>query len=81
MTADLTEAEIIALDAFHLIEAYAAKDREHVDQILDLWTGQHDKLARVLAYVTSVMLRSNGTPADVLADYRAYIFNERDGEA
>ena len=38
MTANLTEADIIARGAVHLIEAVAAKDHEHVARILDLWT-------------------------------------------
>jgi hypothetical protein len=41
----VTENQILALDAIHLIEAYAAKDYEHADAILKLWQGQHDKLA------------------------------------
>ena len=51
MTANLTEADIIALGAVHLIEAVAAKDHEHVDAILELWARQPE-LARILGRVS-----------------------------
>jgi hypothetical protein len=51
MTANLTEAHIITLDAIHLIEAVAAKDRERANASLELWARQPE-LARILGRVS-----------------------------
>jgi hypothetical protein len=75
MTANLTDSNMLALTALDLVEAYAARDLQHVDMLLDLWDGEYRRLARFTTWIAAHMLTSKDSPADFLARLRAYIHN------